>query len=93
VKHKPVDEARLKRPAIWPPLAWLIGLIVAAAICFWPGGIALFAVAMWGGFSPNVSVLSKLLVLGLTVAVISGIVYLIARAIAKALAPPGSLDH
>ncbi len=68
------------------PLAWLIGLMVAAAICYWPGGLALFVVAMWGGFSPGVSTAPKLLVLGITLTIIAAAVFFLARSIARALA-------
>lgn len=75
----------MKLPSLSPLLAWVVGVIISAAICFWPGGLALFVVAMWGGFSPNVSIVPKMLVLGATLAVISAALFFVARSIANAL--------
>jgi len=74
----------VRLPTLNPPLAGLIGLVIAAAICFWPGGIALFAVAMWGGFSPSVGIAWKT-VLGVTLAIIAAAFFFLARSIARGL--------
>ena len=65
--------------------AWLVSIAVSLAICFWPGGIILFAVAMWGGFSPSVSIFTKWLVLAATSSVVAYVAFLLARTIKGAL--------
>lgn len=75
----------MKRPSLNQLSAWLVGAVVSVAVCYLPGSLLLFVVAMWGGFSPGVSVLSKWLVLGGALAVIAGAVYLLARTIKRAL--------
>lgn len=75
----------MRLPALSTPVAWLIGFVVSAAICFWPGGIALLVVAMWGGFSPTVSLIWKMAVLIFTLASIAAVLFFLARSIARAL--------
>lgn len=75
----------MKPPTLKVAFAWLTGFIIAAAVCYWPGGLALFVVAMWGGFSPNISIVWKLLALITTLVVIVSAVFLLARSIARAL--------
>ncbi len=75
----------MKRLTLHPLIAWLVGFTIAVAVCYWPGGLALFVVAMWGGFSPSVSMVSKALVLAVTLIAILAAVFFLARSIAKAL--------
>ena len=65
--------------------AWVIGFVIAAAICYWPGSLALFVVAMWGGFSPNVGIALKVLVVAATLTVIVATIFFLARSIARTL--------
>jgi hypothetical protein len=69
--------------------AWLVGISISLAICFWPGGIILFAVAMWGGFSPDVSIFTKWLVLAGASGVIVFAAFLLARTIKRVLVGGG----
>ena len=82
-------EARVAYPTLKQIGAWLVGIAISLAICFWPGGIILFAVAMWGGFSSNVSIFTKWLVLTGTSGVIAFAAFLIARTIKRALVGGG----
>ncbi|MGW8201714.1 hypothetical protein ACWGM0_04100 [Sphingomonas bisphenolicum] len=74
----------MKRLQLRPSAAWLVGVIASLAICYLPGSFAMLVVAMWGGFS-DVSVLSKWLTAGTTLAAIAFVVYLLARLIAQGL--------
>lgn len=75
----------MRRPTLSRPVAWLVGTVTSLAICYLPASLLLLSVAMWGGFSPSVSPLSKELVLDGTLAVIACVVYLLARTIKRAL--------
>lgn len=76
-------KAQTGRSRLKVGFSWLFGCAVASALLFWPGGILLLTVAMWGGFSPGVSVVWKTTVLMAAVLAIAGTFYFLARLIAK----------
>ena len=73
------------RPTFNPTMGWLVGAVVSLTVCWLPGSLLLFVVAMSVGFS-HVSLPVRWLVLVAALAVIGAGAYLLARTVKRALA-------